>query len=208
MQFDKHLRHGARQAFVHGEALARPVAGSAQPLQLIDDDAAALGLPLPDPLEKFGAAKIAAAGLLALHQLPFHDHLGRDPRMIGAGLPQHVPATHPLEPAENVLQRVVERVPHMQRAGHVRRRDHDRKGFGVPALGTPGAERAAVLPEPGHAGFDIRGLVVLLDHGRAASSVKRARKPPPRAKSTAEVMRKAGATAIADRHRKVIGYRG
>ena len=164
MQLDEHLDDGARQPLVHRKTFARPVAGGAEPLQLVDDDAAALRLPLPDPLEKFGAAHVAAARLLPLHQLPLDHHLGRDAGVIGAGLPQHVAAAHPLEAAENVLQRVVERVAHMQRAGHVRRRDHDGEGLGVAALRATGLERAGLLPEAGHAGFDIGGLVILLDH--------------------------------------------
>ncbi len=104
VQFDEHLDDRARQALVHGEAFARPVAGGAEPLQLIDDDAAALGLPLPDALEEFGAAHVAPARLLPLHQLPLDHHLGRDAGVIGAGLPQHVAAAHPLEAAEDVLQ--------------------------------------------------------------------------------------------------------
>ena len=189
VQFDEHLDDGARQALVHGEAFARPVAGRAEPLQLVDDDAAALGLPLPDPLEELGAAHLAAARLLPLHQLPLDHHLGRDPGVIGARLPQHVAAAHPLEAAQNVLQRVVERVPHMQRAGHVRRRDHDGEGLCVAPLGPAGLERAGFLPEAGHAGFDIGGLVVLLDHGGNAiyGAMERARKPPERAKSTRQV---------------------
>ena len=167
VQFDEHLHDRARQALVHRETFARPVAGGAEPLQLVDDDAAALGLPLPDPLEKFGAAHVAAARLLPLHQLPLDHHLGRDAGVIGAGLPQHVAAAHPLEAAENVLQRVVQRVPHMQRARHVRRRDHDGERRCVPPLGAAGLERAALLPDPGHAAFDIGGLVVLLDHDNA-----------------------------------------
>ena len=127
MQLDEHLDDGARQALVHGEAFARPVAGGAEPLQLVDDDAAALGLPLPDPFEEFGAAHLAPARLLPFHQLPLDHHLGRDAGVIGAGLPQHVAAAHPLEAAQDVLQGVVERVPHVQRARHVRRRDHDRE---------------------------------------------------------------------------------
>ena len=167
VQFDEHLYDRARQPFVHREAFARPVAGRAEPLQLVDDDAAALGLPLPDPLEKFGAAHLAPARLLTLHQLPLDHHLGRDARVIGARLPQHVAAAHPLEAAQNVLQRVVERVSHMQRTGHVRRRDHDGERPGVTALRAPGLERAAFLPDPGHAAFDIGRLVILLDHGDA-----------------------------------------
>src|SRR5664279_4100263 len=56
---------------------------------------------------------------------------------------------------------------HMQRARHVRRRDHDRERTGVAALGASGGKRAAVLPDQGHTAFDIGGLVVLIDHGGA-----------------------------------------
>ena len=48
VEIDEHLAHGAGQPLVHGEALARPVAGGAEPLQLIDDQPAGLVLPLPD----------------------------------------------------------------------------------------------------------------------------------------------------------------
>ena len=57
---------------------------------------------------------LAPAGLLALHQLPLDHHLRRDAGVVGAGLPQHVLAAHALEAAEHVLQRVVERMAHMQ----------------------------------------------------------------------------------------------
>ena len=167
VQFDEHLHDGARQSLVHREAFARPVAGGAEALQLVDDDAAALRLPLPDAFEEFGAADVAAAGLLPLHQLPLDHHLGGDAGVIGAGLPQHVAAAHPLETAENVLQRIVERVAHVQRARHVRRRDHDGERRGVLPLRAAGLERAALLPDPGHAAFDIGGLVVFLDHDSA-----------------------------------------
>ena len=167
VQLDEHLHDRARQALVHREAFARPVAGSAEPLQLIDDDAAALRLPLPDTFEEFGAAHVAPARLLPFHQLPLDHHLGRDAGMVGAGLPQHVAAAHALEAAENVLQRVVQRVAHMQRARHVRRRDHDGERRGVFSFRAAGLERAALLPDPGHAAFDIGGLVVFLDHGTA-----------------------------------------
>ena len=57
VELDEHLAHGAGQSLVHGEALARPVAGGAEPLQLIDDQAAGLVLPLPDALDEFLAAE-------------------------------------------------------------------------------------------------------------------------------------------------------
>ncbi len=184
VQLDEHLDHGLGQALVHGEALARPVAGSAEALELVDDGVAALGLPLPDPLQKLLAAHLAAAGLLALHQLPLDHHLGCDAGMVGTGLPQHVAAPHALKPAQDVLERVVEGVAHVQRARHVRRRDHDGERRGVFSFRAAGFERAALLPDPGHAAFDIGGLVVFLDHDNAIGDVEAARKPPDGTKST------------------------
>jgi hypothetical protein len=75
--------------------------------------------------------------------------------MVGAGLPQHVLAAHALEPRQDVLQRVVERVTHVQRAGHVGRRDHD----GIRRASAAAAERAGLLPRRIDAAFDFGGLV-------------------------------------------------
>ena len=112
----------------------------------------------------FVAAHVAAAGLLALHQLPLDHHLRGDAGVVGAGLPQHVLAAHPLEARQDVLQRVVERVPHVQRAGHVGRRDDDAVGRGLGALGPAGAEGARLLPFRVNAAFDFVRLVCLVDH--------------------------------------------
>ena len=107
------------------------------------------------------------------------------PGVIGAGLPQHVAAPHPFKTAQNVLQGVVERVPHMQRTRHIGRRDHDGEWRGVAPFRTSSTEGAAVLPNDGHTAFDIGGLVVFLDHdGCISGDLKRAKKPPRRAKST------------------------
>ena len=163
MKFYKNFKNGARQTLVHREALARPVAGGAEPLELVDDGAAQLRLPLPDALQELLASHLAAAGLLAFHQLALDHHLGRDAGMVGARLPEHVPAVHALEPAQDVLQRVVERMAHMQRAGDVRRRDHDRVRLRAGALGPAGAEGARLFPSPVNTILDLGGLVGLID---------------------------------------------
>jgi len=48
------------QAFIHGEAFAFPIAGTAQALELIDDDAAIFFLPFPDAGNEFFASQIVA----------------------------------------------------------------------------------------------------------------------------------------------------
>ena len=173
VEIDEHFQHGARQALVHGEALARPVARGAQPAQLAGDGAARIGLPLPDLGEELLAVQqlLVAVALLGaldgeadalLLEVAHHDHLRGDAGVIGAGLPQHVVALHAAPADQHVLQRVVERVAHVQAARDVGRRDDD----AVRRLRRlrMGAERAALLPLRVEAGFDLLGVVGLVEH--------------------------------------------
>ena len=73
-------------------------------------------------------------------------------------------AAHALEAGQDVLQRVVERMAHVQRAGDVGRRDDDAVGLAPRALGPAGAERARLLPCRVDAALDLGGLVGLVDH--------------------------------------------
>ena len=113
----------------HGEGVAGPIAGGADPLQLVDDGAAGLLLPFPDLGRKRLAPHVAAARQLRFHKVAFHNHLRGDPCVILARLPQRVMALHPVPARQDVLQGVVEGVAHVQNAGHVRRGDHDAEGF-------------------------------------------------------------------------------
>src|SRR5262249_61316373 len=70
-------------------------------------------------------------------------------------------------------------------------RNHDGEGLCVAPIGTAGAERAGVLPDQGHAAFDVGGLVVLLNHGRRTGGLKGPRKPQGHAKSTQQALRMA-----------------
>ena len=119
----------------HGKGLTVPVAGRAKSLQLPDDRAARLLLLFPDPCKELLTPHGAAVWFLVQRHLAFRHHLGRDPGVVGAGLPERIVAHHPVPAGQDVLQRVVERVAHVERAGHVRRRDHDGKGglawFGI-----------------------------------------------------------------------------
>ena len=61
-------------------------------------------------------------------ELALDDHLRGDARVVGSGLPQGVVTFHAMKACQRIHQRVLERVPHVQRPGHVGRRDHDRVG--------------------------------------------------------------------------------
>ncbi len=92
--------------------------------------------------------------------------------MVRSRLPQRVPPLHALVADEDVLQRVVERVAHVEAAGDVGRRDDDGVGPGADG-GTVGAgiaagERAHGLP---------RRVVFFLDLFRPIGLVQHRRDP-------------------------------
>src|SRR5208337_2802332 len=132
-------------------------------------------------LQKFLAAHLAAAGFLALHELALDDHLRRDARVVRAGLPEHVLALHARVTRQNVLQRVVERMAHVQIAGDVRRRNDDGIGGASGPLGPAGAKSARIFPIFSDASLD-RGRVEGLFHCAALeASCRRCGLVPPKA---------------------------
>ncbi len=159
VQGDEHLAHRCREARIQGEALAAPVAGSAEAPQLAHDGAAGLRLPGPDLLQERLAAHLAAADVALLGQLALHHHLGGDAGVVGARQPQGGLAAHALEPGEHVLQRVVQGMADVQRAGDVRRRDDDAEGCsGGIGHRRKGARRLPLLIEARLDGAGIKGL--------------------------------------------------
>ena len=117
---------GLDVALVQREALALVVAGGAEPLVLLDDPRAVLLAPLPDPLDELLAPEVVPRDPFGPQH--FLDHrLRRDPRMVGAQDPERVPPPHPVHPHQRVLHRPIQRVPHMQRPGHIGRRNSNRE---------------------------------------------------------------------------------
>ena len=123
----KDLAHRLRQTLVHREPLARPVEAGTEPTQLHRNPVPILLLPKPGVLEE-GLTTHLPAIQPALLQVTLHHHLRRDARVVGAGQPECLKPAHPLPADQHILNRVRERVPHVQRPSHIRRRDHDGVG--------------------------------------------------------------------------------
>ena len=171
VELNEHFQHRLREAFIHREPLARPIARGAQPAQLIKNHAAGFFLPAPHALEEFFATKRAAIFILAAFgKLAFDHHLRGDACVIHAGLPKHALAAQAFEADEHVLQRVVERVTDVERASYVRRRDHDAERVRLGVI--LGLECAAFFPGLGPMGFDLLWIERRLDHARAYSRAK------------------------------------
>ncbi|MEZ5916593.1 MAG: hypothetical protein R3C40_03345 [Parvularculaceae bacterium] len=73
-----------------------------------------LRLSTPKPFQEIFRGRFRAPLLPAFRHFTLNDHLRRDAGVIHARLPQNRFATHPLEPAQNVLKGIVERMAHMQ----------------------------------------------------------------------------------------------
>jgi hypothetical protein len=92
----------------------------------VQDGVAGFLLPLPDPFDEFFSPELGTADTL-LGETPLDHVLSRDAGMVRPWHPENPVSIHPFIATENVLKRIIERVTHMQRAGHVRRRNHHRK---------------------------------------------------------------------------------
>src|SRR5688572_3038687 len=100
--------------------------------------------------------------MFAFHaQLALHHHLGGDAGMVGTRLPQRGVATHAMPARERVHERVLEGMAHVQRAGDVRRRQHDAVRLTVTAW-RESSGRFPTLVDPA---FDVAGGIGLVHEG-------------------------------------------
>ncbi len=143
VEVDEVLEDGAHVALVQREALAPVVERGPEAPELAVDHLPVVLEPLPGPLDERLAAEVVPAEPF-LRELALDDVLGRDSRVVVARLPERVEAAHAVIADEEVLDRRVHPVPHVQVAGDVRRRDrdHERRALGVrlglvEALGLP-----------------------------------------------------------------------
>lgn len=150
--------HGAGQALVHGEAIAAPVDAVAEAAHLALDGAAGFALPIPDLVDEEFAAEVFL-GLAVDGELLLHHGLGGDAGVIHAGQPQHLITLHALAAGEDVHEGVVESVAHVQVAGHIGRRQHNRvRGLGG---GGVGLEVTSGYPALVHVTLYLTGIPVL-----------------------------------------------
>ena len=145
VQVYEYLADRLGAALVHGEALAVPVAGGAELLELADDAVAELVLPRPYALEELLTAEVVTGQALLLAEVLLYLDLGCNTGVVGARHPQRLVALHALGADEDILQGLVECVAHVQLAGNIRRRNNDGVRFLVRI--DLGVEEAGIDPE-------------------------------------------------------------
>ncbi len=129
---DEGLPHRSHVTLVQGETFAVPVAGTAEPFQLADDGAPVLLLPLPNAfLESLSPQFLPRGPLRGEHAL---DHVLRSyAGVVVSRQPERRVTLHATAADDEILQRVVQRMAHVQRAGDVGGRydDGERAAFRV-----------------------------------------------------------------------------
>src|SRR5262249_10708730 len=170
---------GARHLLVHREVARAlpfgvriaPVCGRPESPHLAGDGGARLLPPLPDTLDERLAPEVVPRSAFGL-KLALDDDLGRDTGVVGTHDPIGVVAAHAVIPDEGVHQGLLERMPHVQRAGNVRR--GQLYAIGGLALVGVRPEISAAFPEGIPARLDGRGLETLgelhIGSGRSGKS--------------------------------------
>ena len=125
IQLAESLTDGLGAGLVHRETAAIPIAGDAHAFLLLDDAIAVLSFPVPDALEELVAPEIIAGLSLFLAQHFLDLDLRGDARVIDAGQPQGGIALHALIARQDVLQRRVKRMTHVELPRDIGRRHDD-----------------------------------------------------------------------------------
>src|SRR5690625_4460210 len=126
IKFHERILNRVTVIAIERENLPVPIARSTEFLKLLDDDSAMLFLPFPSSFNKFLAAEIAAGFSFALAEIALDTRLGGDARMIGARKPKNRFPLLTRAADQNILERVVENMPHRENARHIWRRNNDR----------------------------------------------------------------------------------
>ena len=168
-EMDEEAHHGLDVRVVHREPLAAVVERGAEPAELAHDRLPGRVEVLPDALDERLAPELLARRALE-HELLLDHVLGRDSGVVVTGLPERVEPPQPMPADQQILDRPVERVAEVERAGDVRRRHADHEGLVVSRSGTCGVQ-PLLLPEALPALFDAVRLVERLHHSMVGQPI-------------------------------------
>ncbi len=190
VEVDEDLQHRLHVGGVEREPLVLEVGGRAQALDLLDDPAAVALAPGPDPGDELLATELLAARAEA-DELLLDLRLRGDTGVVGAEDPLRALALLTRAADQRVLDRVVERVAHVQHAGDVRRRDRDRVVLGRVALGRRMVQ-TGVQPLLGDPRLDLGGLIARLhlNFARTHSTPSLGAGRPPKQRRGGHAMRR------------------
>ena len=156
IEVTEHLDDSFGTGFVHGESGAVPIAGTAEFAELFEDDSSVLVGPVPGMFQKLLTRQVRLIDTLlfeALDDLGF----GRNRGMVRTRHPAGVLAFQACTTYQNILNRLIEYVTHVQHTRYVGRRNNDGKRF--PAIRLRMKE-IIVQPVLVPAGFNVSRIVL------------------------------------------------
>ncbi|MBA7699272.1 hypothetical protein ES703_107963 [subsurface metagenome] len=149
---------GPGVGLIHGEYLSAPVAGTSQAFELLKNSAAICVSPIPGPLKEFLPPQglfIEPLLLQCRNDLGFSSNTG----VVGTRQPEGIVTQHSGAADQDILNGVVQHMPHMQDAGDIRRRYEYREGLSVVRFAR--LEKAVLLPVAVPFRLHLSGLVNL-----------------------------------------------
>ena len=129
IQIDESPDDSSAAALVQRKSLPLPVAGAAQLSHLLLDRAAVFFLPGPGSLQELFSAQIFFFFAFFFPDLFHYFYFCGDAGVVGARNPECVIPLHPAETDQQILQRLIQRMTHMEFSCDIRRRHHDGKRF-------------------------------------------------------------------------------
>ena len=132
VEVDEDVDDALATLIVHGEGGTLPVAGSTEALELLEDDAPVLARPVPSVLEEGFARQVVLLDALS-SQTADDLRFGSDRGVVGTRYPAGVEATLTRTAHEDILDTIIEHVPHVQHTRDVGGRDDD--GIGRAMIG-------------------------------------------------------------------------
>ena len=132
VEVDEDVDDALATLFVHSEGGTLPVAGSTEALELLEDDAPVLARPVPSVLEEGFAREVVLLDALSC-QTADDLRFGSDRGVVGTRYPAGVEATLTCTAHEDILDTIIEHMPHVQHTRDVGGRDDD--GIGRAMIG-------------------------------------------------------------------------
>ena len=122
--FNENFLNSLGTAFIHSKTLSLPVTGRTKFFQLFNNASAVLLSPVPCTFKKFFSSQIVFSKTFFSHCLNNFCFCCNG-SMVSSGNPQCTITRHSFPTNKNILQGIVQRMPHMELACDIRGRNND-----------------------------------------------------------------------------------
>lgn len=123
IEIHKHLDHTLASSLIHGESRTVPVTRSPQLAELLQDNPPVFLRPSPRMLQKLLTRKIRLLDTL-LSQTTHYLRFRSNRSMVRTRHPARILTHHTRPTHQDILNRIIKHMPHVENPRHIRRRNH------------------------------------------------------------------------------------